>query len=63
MELCFRIADGQISSIFDKVICTSVFSFLDDNFSKCQWIFIKLGFGIANRVLKMDEICPLAFPK
>ena len=36
---------------------TSIFSFLDDNLSKCQWIFTKLGicidiveiwFGIAN---------------
>ena len=41
---------------------TSIFSFLDDNFSKDQWIFTKLGmcidivdicFRIANR-----RICP-----
>ena len=25
---------------------TSIFSFLDDNFSKYQWIFTKLGMGI-----------------
>ena len=40
-----------------SVIRTSVFSFLDDNLSKYQWIFTKLGiyidiveiwFGIAN---------------
>ena len=24
----------------------SIFSFLEDNLSKCQWIFTKLGIGI-----------------
>ena len=48
VEILFGIADAHH---------TSVFSFLDDNFSKSQWIFTKLGkcfgivkiwFGIAN---------------
>ena len=36
VEICFGIADGQILSISDKVICPqhAVFSFPDDNFSK-----------------------------
>ena len=43
VEIWFGIANGQISlSAHDM----SVFSFLDDNFSKCQWIFIKLGMCI-----------------
>ena len=49
---------------------TSIFSFPDDNLSKCQWIFTKLGlciniveiwFGIANGQISLyfDEvICP-----
>ena len=41
----FGIADEQILSILTELSAcdTSVFSFLDDNFSKYQWIFTKLG--------------------
>ena len=51
VEILFGIADGQISSIFDRFSClsapdTSVCSFQDDNFSKYQWIFTKLGMCI-----------------
>ena len=59
VKICFRIANGQISWIFDKVICPppSVFLFLYNNLSEYQCIFTKLGmcidimeiwFGIAN---------------
>ena len=43
--------------VYPSVVCPSVFSFSDDNFGKCQWIFSKLSvcidiveirFGIAN---------------
>ena len=45
VEIWFGIANGQISSNFDGVICsnTSIFSFSGDNFSKCQKILTKLG--------------------
>ena len=36
VEICFGIANGQISSIFD------IISFQDNNLSKSQWIFTKL---------------------
>ena len=42
----FQIANGQILSNFDRVFCprhSHIFIFLDDNLSKCQWIFTKLG--------------------
>ena len=40
VEICFGIADGQISSIFDRSARnTSIFLFLEDNFSKYQLIF------------------------
>ena len=72
VEIWFGIANGQISSIFDGVICpdTPRFSFPDDNLSKHQWIFTKLGmcigimeiwFGIANgQILSIFDgvICP-----
>ena len=59
VEIWFGIADGQISSTFDEVICPrhAQFSFPDDNLSKLQWFFTKYGmcidtvevwFGIAN---------------
>ena len=63
VEIWFGIANGQISSIFDRLstrdrfTVTSIFLFLNDNLSKYQWIFTKLGmcidiveiwFGIAN---------------
>ena len=59
VEIWFGIANGQISSNFDIVICPrhARFSFPDDILSKLQWIFTKLGmcidiveiwFGIAN---------------
>ena len=44
-------------SVCPSVVCLSIFSFQDNNLSKCQWIFTKLGvcidiveiwFGIAN---------------
>ena len=54
MDLCidivniwFRIANGQILSIFDRVIrLQNGFSFPDDNFSKYQWICSKLAMCI-----------------
>ena len=48
VELWFGIANGQISSIFDRVICPSymVFSFQDNNLSKSQQIFTKLDMCI-----------------
>ena len=59
VEIWFGIVNGQISSIFDSyLLVTSMFSFTDDNFSKYQWFFTKLGvcidiveirFGIADR--------------
>ena len=47
-EIWFGIADGQILSNFDRVICPrhTQFSFPDDNLSKLQWIFTKLGMYI-----------------
>ena len=59
VEIWFGIANGQILSNFDRVICgrMPIFLFPDDNLSKRQWIFTKLGmcidivdiwFGIAN---------------
>ena len=55
VEIWFGIANGQISSNFDS--CLPIFTFPDDNLSKCQGILTKLGacidikeiwFGIAN---------------
>ena len=48
MEICFGISNGQISSIFDRVIShnTSVFYFQDNNLSKSQWIFTKFDMCI-----------------
>ena len=46
VEIRIGIANGQISSNFDGVIClrhTPIFSFLDDNLSKCQGILTKVG--------------------
>ena len=59
VEIWFGIVNGQISSILTELSARdmSVFSFPDDNFSKYQWIFTKLGvcidivqtwFGIAD---------------
>ena len=60
VEIWLGIANGQISSIFFMELPardTSIFSVLDNNLSKCQSIFTKLGicidtveiwFGIAN---------------
>ena len=73
VEIWFGIINWKISSIFERVICPrdrSVFSFLDDNFSKYRWIFTKLGvcidiveiyFGIADGLssLIFDRVnCP-----
>ena len=43
VEIWFGIGNGQILSIFDRVIArnTDIFSFLDDNLSKDDWIFTK----------------------
>ena len=51
MEIWSGIANGQISSIFDGVIArdTPIFSFPDDNLTKHQWIFTKLGMCIELR--------------
>ena len=69
--ICFGIAEFKIQDLTElPAQNTSVFSFLDDNFSKYQWIFTKLGmyidiveicFGIANgRFLSIFDrvICP-----
>ena len=60
VEIWFGIGNGaNFVKNFDGVICPrhAQFSFLDDNLSKIQWIFTKLGmctdiveiwFGIAN---------------
>ena len=44
MEIWFGIVNGQISSNVDGV--TPIVSFPDDNLSKHQWIFTKLGMCI-----------------
>ena len=61
VDICFWIANGRISSIFDSYLpaCnTSVFYFQHNNFRKFQWIFTKFDvcidiveicFGIAHR--------------
>ena len=60
IDIWFVVVNGQISSKFDMLSASDryIFSFLDDNFSKYQWIFTKLGmciviveicFGIAHR--------------
>ena len=50
VEIWFRIANRQISSNFDgfelSARDTPIFSFSDDNLSKRQWIFTKLGMCI-----------------
>ena len=50
VEIWFGIANRQISSNFDRVICQDMpiflFPFTDDNLSKHQWIFTKLGMCI-----------------
>ena len=48
MMIWFEIANGQISSIFDRVICPlyMVFSFQDNNLSKSPRIFTKLDMCI-----------------
>ena len=44
MEICFGIAKWQISSNIDRVIQDwPIFSFLDDNLSKCQGILTEVG--------------------
>ena len=69
VEIWFGIANGQISSNFDRVICP-YFRFPDDNLSKCQGILTKHGtcidmkdiwFGIAyGQISSMFHrvICP-----
>ena len=72
LEIWFGIADGQFRQFLTELSARdmSVFSFLDDNLSKYQWIFTKLGmcidivdicFGIANgQILSIFDrvICP-----
>ena len=59
VEIWFGIVNGQILSVLTELSAHDVskFSFPDDNFSKYQWIFTKLGvcidivkiwFGIAD---------------
>ena len=48
VEIWFGIANGQISSNFEGIICPRhahifVFCFPEDNLSKCQGILTKLG--------------------
>ena len=60
VEIWLEIVNGQISSIFDRVICSGQVHILfpDDNLSRYQLFFTKLGmcidiveicFGIASR--------------
>ena len=72
MEIWFGIARGQISSIFDRVICQqqSVFVCQDNSFSKSQQIFttfdmcidtMEIWFGIAHwQILSIFDrtMCP-----
>ena len=71
-EIWLGIANGQISSMFDELSAyhTSIFLFLNDNSSKCQWIFTKLGidiveiwFGTTNRLISsvFDSYLPTIF--
>ena len=54
LEILFWIANWQMSSMFEKFIRPSIcrssarpfFSFPDDNLSKYQWIFTKIGMYI-----------------
>ena len=47
VEIWFGIANGHISSIFDRHIPTTIVSSLpDDNLSKYRWVFITLGMYI-----------------
>ena len=59
VEIWFWIFNGQICQFLTELpaCVTSIFSIQVDNFSKCQWIFTKLGvcidivetwFGIAD---------------
>ena len=42
VEIWFWISNRQISSIFDSYLpATFIFSFLDDDLSKCHWIMPK----------------------
>ena len=50
VQIWFGITNEKIKSVFGWVICpphvgtsVSVFSYLDDNFIKCQMIFTKCG--------------------
>ena len=54
VELCLGIANGQISSIFDKVICPQYIRILlqDNNSSNSQWILAKF-----DRCIYIVEIC------
>ena len=71
VEIWFGIANGQILSNFDGVICPRrpYFCFQDDNLNKCQGILTKFGtcidrkeiwFGIAYGFHQcLTFICPL----
>ena len=54
VDICFGIANGQISSILTELSAcnTSAFHFQDNNFSKSQWIFTKFDICI-----DIVEIC------
>ena len=72
VEVWFWIASGQICQFLTELSAShmSIFSFPDDNLSKCQWIFTKLGlcidiveiwFGIADGQITSTSdrvICP-----
>ena len=71
VEICFGIANGQISSILSVICCnTSVFYFQESNLSKSQWIstkfdmcidILEICFGIAHwQILSIFQrvICP-----
>ena len=49
VEISFGIANGQILSRLSDC-SVYVFSFQDDNLSKPQWIFTKLGMCIDNEM-------------
>ena len=57
VKIWFGIANGQISSNFDGVICRRHFCFPDDNLSKCRGILTKLGTGIDMNELWFGIAC------
>ena len=74
VEIWFGIVNGQISSIFDSLICPPhVFCFPNNNQGKYQWVFVKLDmcidiveilFGISNGQIPsiFDSYLPVTHP-